>query len=115
MLDDLKRELSSPVSNTVLYWLLVGFNIADYVITRLILEKGGSEANPFVLTFINIFGPIGIIIAKIPPLVLLGVMVFRYWYDLRYVWKIALRRTLFILNYMFMALIMYSSFVLYAI
>ncbi len=109
------RILFAPVTNTVLYWMLVGFNILDYFITKQILELGGSEGNPFVLFFINMFGPIGIIVAKVPPLVLLGVMLFKYWYEIRHTWKVAIRRTLITLNFMFYVLIVYSSFVLYTI
>ncbi len=109
------RLLFAPVSNAVLYWMLVAFNIADYFLTKLILERGGAEANPFVLFFINMFGPIGIIIAKVPPLILLGVLLFRYWHDIQYPWKVALRRTLVTLNFMFYILVVYSSFVLYTV
>jgi len=67
----------------ILYWCLVALNLADFWLTSLILTRGGSEANPYVAWFIEQFGHIGIIYAKAPFLLILGIIIYGFWDHIR--------------------------------
>ena len=66
-----------------LFWCLVALNLTDFWLTSLILDSGGIEYNPYVNWFIEKFGHIGIIYAKAPFLIALGIVVYGFWDHVR--------------------------------
>ena len=68
------------MSNKFLFWTLVALNVLDVILTKLIIGLGGWEANPWIALFINQFGfyP-GVILAKSPPIVTMGVVLYFLW------------------------------------
>lgn len=66
----------------ILFWCLVLLNLTDFWLTTLIIKKGGVEANPLVLWFIEQFGYIGILYAKIPFLAVMGYVIYFGWNQL---------------------------------
>lgn len=63
--------------NKTLFWILVALNLTDCVMTTLILQAGGYEANPFVDWFLVHMGPLGVTVPKLLPLLILGVLVYK--------------------------------------
>ena len=67
-----------PKSVVNLFIIAVILNIADTLLTIAIMEAGGSEANPYVDWYIQQFGYIGIVIAKVIPFSVLGFTFLKY-------------------------------------
>ena len=64
------------MSHIILYICLLVLNVADYVITTMILRYGGVEENPIQLYMIDTFGNIGMLYLKMPLLVILGIILY---------------------------------------
>jgi len=63
----------------LLFWVIVLLNITDFGLTYIILQHGGGEANPYVDYLIQQLGvSIGISIAKFPPLMFLGYIIYNH-------------------------------------
>ena len=92
----------------LLFWGLVALNGLDVLITVLVLLAGGSEANPLVQMFITQFGYIGITIAKIPPLALLGYIIYYKWNQIRPKFQNIIRWWLVAMNIVFAGVATYS-------
>ena len=61
-----------------LFWTLAALNVADVVLTTMIINAGGEEANPYVDFFIQQFGTTwGILVAKVPPFVWLWYIIYK--------------------------------------
>lgn len=67
----------------ILFWCLVALNLIDFWLTSLILNYGGEEFNPYVAWYIEQFGHIGIIYAKVPFIIILGVIIYGFWNRIR--------------------------------
>lgn len=62
-----------------LFWVLIVLNIVDLSLTYNILQLGGGEANPIANFFVHQFGVLaGMLIAKAPPLIGLGYLIYRF-------------------------------------
>jgi hypothetical protein len=60
-----------------LFWWVVTLNVIDCIMTTLIIQAGGYEANEVVRWYLNGFGALGVVLPKLFPLVVLGVVVYR--------------------------------------
>ena len=67
-----------------LYCLIFIFNLLDVWQTNLIILCGGEELNPLLIPFIKEFGVLaGLLIAKIPLLLILGVVLLLHQIEVR--------------------------------
>lgn len=96
------------MNEKILFWGLVALNGLDILLTTLILIAGGSEANPLIQLYIDQLGYVGITIAKIPPLVLLGFMIHTRWNQIRPQFQTVIRWVLLAMNIVFAGVAVYS-------
>jgi len=101
------------MNEKALFWVLVALNSLDVLLTTLIIMNGGSEANPYMQLFIDQFSYYGLVIAKFPPIAILGIVIHFRWDQLRESWQRSVRRILFALNIAFSTIILYSVAVLF--
>lgn len=92
----------------ILFWCLVALNLTDFWLTSLILNSGGEELNPGVAWFIETFGHVGIIYAKVPCIVILGVIIYGFWNRIRPVAQEVLHNILLFVIGVFICLNLYS-------
>jgi len=97
------------MSNKFLFWTLVALNVLDVILTKLIIGLGGWEANPYIVVFINQFGfyP-GIILAKSPPIVTMGVVLYFFWEKVSNDFRKFVRVMLVLVNVAFAILLAYQ-------
>lgn len=63
----------------MMFYILVGLNIADLGFTAYIIYHGSEEVNPLVNYLIQQFGIIGgILVAKVPPVAILGYILYNH-------------------------------------
>ena len=91
-----------------LFWILVTLNLIDFWLTSIILQNGGSELNPWVNMFMRQFGHMGILYAKAPSLILLGIIIFLGWEKLRHQTKQFAEKTLTWITLGFVVVNIYS-------
>ena len=63
----------------IIFWCLVALNLTDFWLTSLILKNGGLEANPIMRWFIDQYGIYGILVFKLPFLMILGYSIYFLW------------------------------------
>ena len=96
------------MSNRTLFWILVALNILDVLFTALVLDIGGTEANPYVNFFIGHLGYAGMLVLKIPPVVIFGFILSKFWDQLSEKWQKGTRKALILLNLGLFAIVTYS-------
>ena len=106
---------NNDMNEKAIFWCLVALNSLDVLLTTLIIMDGGSEANPYMRLFIEQFSYYGIVIAKFPPLAILGIVIHFRWDQLRPSWQNSVKRILFALNLVFTCVIIYSVAVLFSV
>ncbi|KKL93299.1 hypothetical protein LCGC14_1876140 [marine sediment metagenome] len=96
------------MSNRTLFWILVALNAFDVLLTALVLDLGGTEANPYVSYFINHIGYTGMLLTKVPPIVIFGVIIYKFWNDLTWKWQKGTRLALIGMNLALFGIVAYS-------
>ena len=103
----------APIKHS--FWIIAALNFADYLLTSAIITAGGQEANPYVQYYIDMFGSVGILIAKSIPLLILGYIVFLRWHLVRPEIQFTVELSLLASKYAYGAVILYSISVLLAL
>jgi len=96
------------MSNKALFLILVILNILDVLFTALVLNTGGTEGNPWVNFFISHFGYAGMLVLKVPPIVIFGFILSKFWDQLSEKWQNGTRKALILLNLALFAIVTYS-------
>jgi len=91
-----------------LFWCLVALNFLDACLTAAIISNGGAEANPYVQLYLTQFGLVGLLVAKIPPLAVLGIVIYTRWNQLRVSWQHSVRGILLALDVVLSGVVVYS-------
>ena len=98
------------MSNRTLFLILVILNILDVLFTSLALDIGGTEANPYVNFFIGHLGYAGMFVLKVPPVVVFGFILSKFWDQLSEKWQEGTRKALIFLNLVLFAIVVYSFY-----
>ncbi len=98
------------MSNKALFWILVTLNILDVLFTALVLNRGGTEGNPWVNFFISHFGYTGMLVLKVPPVVVFGIILSRFWDQLSENWQKGTRGMLILINLGLLGVVLYSAY-----
>lgn len=97
------------MSNRTLFWILVALNALDVLFTALVLDLAVAyEANPWVNLLIGHFGYAGMLVVKIPPIVIFGVIIYKFWNHLNEKWQKSTRNMLILLNWALFAIVAYT-------
>lgn len=97
-----------PRSISFLFWTAVLLNVADIQLTIAILNAGGTEANPYVNLFIEMFGYAGLWLVKIIPFGILAFALFWHWNELSPKFQTFTKRILVAVNIAYTVLVFYS-------
>ena len=92
----------------IIFWCLTVLSLTDFWLTSLILNLGGEEINPLIKMSIESVGNLGILYFKIPSLLMLGIIVYFFWHQIRPKLQIIYQNIIFITACGYMIMNLYS-------